>query len=609
MLGFTNDSGGAYGLEALYNEQLTGKNGLVVTAQNASGTDLMNFFQDYYDAEDGSDLHLTLDANIQTLCESYLQKGIEEYGILNGGFIIAMDCNNGAILGMASSPNYDLNHYSDVMDSILNADIEEAVSAAQAAGGDVDEARSQAYSAALYQQWRNKALNETYEPGSTFKTLVLAAALEEGVTSLSDSFTCTGSVQVADYTIHCSNKYGHGTQDLATAVGHSCNPAFIALGQRLGTEKFYSYLEAFGIVNADGSKTSTGIDLPGEESSIVWSKDSFGITELATASFGQRLQVTPIQLITAINAVVNGGYLYTPHVVDYIQDSTGTTTYTADTTPVRQVISESTSATCREILEGVVANGLTGKNAYRAGYRIGGKTGTSETLKEGEYIVSFMGFAPADDPEVIVLVAFENPDNGGIKNNMYSSTGYFISGGQMAAPVAGDLLVDILDYRNYGKEYTVNDLTGVDTIVPNLVGQDAATAAATAQQYGFTSRTVGEGDTVTAQIPASGTSIPQGGELILYFGEARPESEVTMPDLTGCTPEEAAQRLNELGLYMRATGASQNYNATTKAYDQSVAAGTAVQPGTVVTVHFNDTAIAGDGVERESEIGTIDRPG
>ena len=316
-----------------------------------------------------------------------------------------MDCNTGAVLGMASSPSYDLNNYSTVIDATLLDGLDEATQEYVEEGKDQETARQQAMTDAVYKQWRNKAINDTYEPGSTFKTLVLASALEGGVVTTSDTFTCTGSIQVADRTINCSNTDGHGFQDLAKAVGNSCNPAFITMGQRLGQETFYHYMEAFGIVNADGSPASTGIDLPGRSSSIVWPFDEFGITELATASFGQRLQVTPIQLISAVNAVINGGYYYQPYVVDYVEDAQGNVTYSADTTPLRQVISESTSETCRSLLENVVAGGLTGKNAYRAGYRIGGKTGTSETLKDvdgngvNEYIVSFLGFAPADDPE------------------------------------------------------------------------------------------------------------------------------------------------------------------------------------------------------------------
>ena len=599
IIGFANDNGGASGVELTLDEDLTGENGLVVTAQDGDGTDLLNFFQDYYDAQGGSDVHLTIDTNIQTMCESILAEGIERYNVLEGGFAIVLDCDTGAVRGMASSPNYDLNNYSTVIDTTLLAGVDEAAQAYVDEGMDAETAQQQAMTDAVYTQWRNKAINDTYEPGSTFKTLVLAAALEEGVTNPNDTFTCTGSIQVADREINCSNRSGHGTQDLATAVGHSCNPAFITMGQRLGQETFYNYLEAFGIVSQDGGATSTGIDLPGESTSIVWSLENFGTVELATASFGQRFQVTPIQLISAANAVVNGGYYYQPYVVDYVEDGDGNVTYSADTTALRQVISDSTSALCREMLEGVVANGLTGKNAYRAGYRIGGKTGTSETLKDvdgngvNEYIVSFLGFAPADDPEIIVLVAFDSPQNVGSKSYPVTADGEYISGGNMAAPSAGDLIVEILDYLDYGKQYTAEELAGADTIVPYLTGYDVATARQICQERGFTCRVEGEGDDssiVNYQIAQGGTYIPKGNELVLYIGDATPPESVTVPNLSGLTPEEAEQALNQAGLYMEATGASQYYTSATRAFDQSVAEGESVEPGSVITVTFRDSS-------------------
>lgn len=595
IVGFTNANGGAYGLEATFDEQLTGKDGLVVTAQNASGTDLMNFFQDYYDAEDGNDLHLTLDTNIQTMCESALKEGIERNEVLDGGFIIAMDCDTGAILGMASSPTYDLNHYSTVYDTSLLEDIDaraQEILAADTKGEKtLETAKSEAYAEALNAQWRNKAINDTYEPGSTFKSLVLAAALEEGVTSASENFYCSGSIHVADRDISCSKKTGHGSQDLATAVGNSCNPVFITLGQRLGTDTFQEYMEAFGILNFDGTAAKSGIDLPGEGASLWWDVEDFSIVNLATASFGQRFNVTPIQLLAAVNTVINGGYYYTPYVVDYAEDSEGNITYSADPTPLRQVISASTSETCREMLEGVVGNGLTGKNAYRAGYRIGGKTGTSETLVEGEYVVSFVGFAPADDPEVIVLVAFDNPNNVGTRSYPVTPGGQYISGGNMAAPVAGDLLVDILDYLDYSKQYTADELAGADTLVPYLTGCTVSYARQLAEEKGFTIRVVGEGDEASViqyQTAQGGYYIPKGNELVVYIGDATPPESVTMPDLTGMTPEQANEALTALGLYMKATGASKYYTEQTRVYSQSVAYGEAVSPGKVITVSFND---------------------
>lgn len=569
IIGFTNDNGGAYGIEAELDDELSGTAGLLVTAQNASGTDLLNFYQEYYDAESGSTVTLTLSTEIQKLCEEALADGIEKYDVQNGGFIIVMDCDSGAILGMASSPTYDLNSYSTIIDTVLQEEVE---------SGATSEAD------ALSEMWSNKALNYTYEPGSTFKSLVLAAALQEGVVDENATFNCTGSVTVSNWTIRCSDRSGHGHQTLAEAVGNSCNPAFISIGQSLGAETFYSYMERFGLME------STGIDLPGESSNVIWDLSSFGITELATASFGQRFTVTPISLITAINAVVNGGYLYTPHVVQSIVDSGGDTTYEADTTPVRQVISEETSQRCATILEGVVTS-FTGRNAYMSGYRIGGKTGTSQTLNDDEYVVSFVGFAPADDPEIIVLVAFDSPQVDAAGSN-YSTTGYYISGGNMAAPVAGQLIADTLDYLGYEKQYTDDDLSGVSVSMPALAGLSESEAAEALEAKDLTYRVVGDGETVTDQCPASGSALPSGSEVILYMGEEAPDDTVTVPDLIGMTVDQAKEALSELDLYMTATGSSSYYNSTTLAYSQSTAAGTEVERGSVITVNFADSAVA-----------------
>lgn len=611
IIGFTNAEGGAYGLEALYEEQLAGKAGLVVTAKNASGTDLMNFFQNYYDAEDGSDLYLTLDTTIQSYCESYLEEYCEKYDTQNGGLIIAMECKTGAILGMAMEPTIDLNNYSTITDETLLAQIEEdaqekmaeseervkaAIAQAEEDGTeltdeektvlDYDSAYKAAYAEALSSLWTNRAITDTYEPGSTFKAMVLAAGLEEGVIDENSTFDCTGSVMVGDWPnpIKCSSIYGHGHQTLAEAIGHSCNPALISIGQKLGKETFYSYLYNFGIMEP------TGIDLPYEGSSNVWPEDEFGIVELATASFGQRFNVTPIQLINAFNAVVNGGYLYTPHVVDSIVDENGNTVYEADTTPVRQVISEQTSKQCAEILEGVVTK-YTGKNAYMAGYRIGGKTGSAETLKEDETIVSFVGFAPADDPEVIVLVVFDRPKVSA-SGSKVSTTGVTISGGAMAAPVAGHLLADILDYQGYEKTYSEDDLTGALVSMPDLTDMTEAQAEQALNAKGLNYRTVGSGDQVTGQIPAYGRNVPQNSTVIVYMGEEAPTDAVEMPNLKGLTPEQALARLNQLGLFLRATGTSGYTSSSTTCISQDVDPGTKVNRGYVVTAQFADDSVA-----------------
>ena len=458
-LGFVNAEGGAYGIEAMYNDVLEGTSGRVVTTKTAAGTEMYNSYSEFVDAIDGYDLTLTIDATIQSYLEKTLEEGIQDYDVREGGFAIAMDPNTGAILGIASSPDFDPNNYSQVTDGLLlqqieeeSAQIYESLKANNTEGLTEEElqsqARSQAYSNAVNAQWRSKAINDRYEPGSTFKALVLAAALEEGVVSESDTFTCTGSVMVPGYDkpIHCSRRQGHGTQTLAEAVQNSCNPAFIAIGQRLGVDTFYDYFEAFGL------KEQTGVDLPGEASTQgnIWDRDVMTGVDLAVASFGQRVEVTPLQMIAAFASVINGGNLVQPYVVQSISTKDGTVVHNTEPQVVRQVISQQTSQTAAKILETVVSDG-TGGNAYVAGYRIGGKTGSSETGEEGRTIVSFMGFAPADDPQIIVLLAYDKPQEKE-SDPRYSTTGVYISGGNMAAPKAGPLIAEILDYLGIEKQ-------------------------------------------------------------------------------------------------------------------------------------------------------------
>ena len=611
VIGWVNpntENTGAYGIEAQYESVLAGETGRIVTAKNADGTQMLYQYENYYDGMDGCDLELTLDSKIQSFCENILAKGIEQFEVQDGGFCIAMDPNTGEILAWANSPTFDPNDPWAVSDPVLLqylADIEsgeytkeEAYQKALAEGATTEEARDTAISAAesevLYKQWANRSISSTYEPGSTFKSIVLAAALEEGVVSESSTFYCSGVAQVDGWSgapIQCSDRDGHGTQTLAEAVANSCNPAFIEIGQRLGAEKFYDYLEDFGFTEL------TGIDLQGESDSYIWSREFFtseiGISSLATASFGQRFNVTPIQLITAAASVINGGHLMQPYVMQSITDAEGNVVVSNEPTEVRQVISEETSQIAREILEKVVDGG-TGKNAYQAGYRIGGKTGSSETLENDHTIVSFLGFAPADDPQVIVLLAYDNPKPKA-EGSSYTSQGWYISGGQMAAPMAGELLADILDYLGVEKQYTEAELSGADTAVPGVVGLSAADAQTRLEKANFTVRTVGTGEVVTDQLPASGASIPGGSQVVLYLGEEKPKDLVAVPDLTGKTPEAARTALQELGLYIRVSGATGYYTSSTVAVSQSIAAGTEVERGTVVDVQFMDNNGEGAG--------------
>ena len=593
-LGFVNAEGGAVGIEAAYNDVLEGTAGRVVTTKTGAGTQMYNSYSEFIDAIDGYDLTLTIDSTIQAYAEKTLEEGIKDFDVRNGAFCIAMNPKTGAILAMASSPDFDPNNYSMVIDNILSTSMEEKGNAlfsqmkAQNTEGLTDaqlleKAQAQAYSDAVNTQWRSKAIDSRYEPGSTFKAIVLAAALEEGVVSESDTFNCTGSIMVPGYPkpIHCSQRRGHGHQTLAEAVQNSCNPAFIAIGQRLGVEKFYQYFQAFGMTE------KTGIDLPGEASltGANWGEDMTTV-DLAVASFGQRFEVTPLQMITGFAATINGGNLVKPYVVQSISTKDGTVVQNTEPTVVRQVVSQETSQRAAKILESVVSDG-TGGNAYVAGYRIGGKTGSSETDQEGRTIVSFMGFAPADDPEVIVLLAYDKPQEKS-PGSTHSTTGVYISGGNMAAPKAGPLIAEILDYLGVEKKYTKEESAAVDVTTPNVVGQTVKDAGTTLGKKNLKYRTVGEGDTVTAQIPAAGAAVPGGSTVVLYLGSAVPEQTGTVPDVVGLGYEAARSKLENAGFFMRASGASTYYGSATTAESQSVDSGTAAAIGTVVNVQFTN---------------------
>lgn len=593
-LGFVNAEGGAYGLEAAYNDVLEGTAGRVVTTKTGKGTQMYDNYSEFIDAIDGYDLNLTVDATIQSYLEKTLEEGIEEFDVREGAFGIVMDPNTGAILAIASSPDFDPNNYSQILDDVLNETLEsntnsiyEQLKTQNTENLTMEElmeqAKAQAYSQAWLSQWRSKAVNDRYEPGSTFKALVLAAALEEGLVTESDTFTCTGSVKVPGYpkAINCSKTApGHGTQTLAEAVQNSCNPAFIQIGQKLGIDTFYDYFEAFGLTE------QTGIDLPGEASAAdnIWPRDEMSGVDLAVASFGQRFTVTPIQMITAFAATINGGNLMQPYVVQSISSKDGTVIENTEPTVVRQVVSQQTSQRVVKILESVVSEG-TGSNAYVAGYRIGGKTGSSQTDEVGRTIVSFMGFAPADDPQVIVLIAYDHPQEDP-NNPKRSTTGVYISGGNMAAKKAGPLIADILDYMGVEKKYTEAESAAVDVSTPKVVGKTVSDAAAALEDKNLKYRTVGEGDTVTSQIPAAASAVPGGSTVILYLGDAVPEETGTVPNVVGLGYENAKKKLEEAGFFMRATGTSTYYGNASTAESQSVESGTVAAIGTVVDVQF-----------------------
>jgi stage V sporulation protein D (sporulation-specific penicillin-binding protein) len=591
-LGFVNDNGGAYGIEAVYNELLEGTAGRVYTTRTAGGTERFNTYANYVDAVDGYNLTLTIDATIQSYLEKTLEEGIEDFDIQGGAFAIAMNPKTGAVLGIASSPEFDPNSYSKVTDERLLAQMEtdknEIFEKLKAANTEnltdselMSKAEAQAYSNAVNTQWRSRAIDSRYEPGSVFKAVVLAAALEEGLVKESDRFFCSGSVQVVTETIHCSRRQGHLDQDLTKAVGNSCNPAFMEIGQRLGRDKFYQYFEAFGLME------NTGIDLPGEASlkNAIWPKEKMGPVELATASFGQRFEITPLQMICAFSAVINGGNLVKPYVVQTVTAQDGTVIQNTQTEVVRQVVSQQTSQRAANILEKVVSEG-TGGNAYVAGYRIGGKTGSSEVRLEKDHtLVSFMGYAPADDPQVIVLLAYDRPKPKEPGSD-WSTTGVYISGGNMAAKKAGPLIAQILDYMGIEKVYSAGESAAVDVSMPKVTGMSLSDAENALKKKNLKFRTIGEGDTVSRQVPAASASIPGGSTVILYLGDAAPEESAAVPDVTGMTYEGARAALEKAGFFMRASGVSTYYGNSTTAERQSVAGGDVAAIGTVVDVRF-----------------------
>ena len=596
VIGFVGlENKGLGGVEARYDSLLSGKNGYVMRSTTAAGTDMLySSYEDYVDAEDGQSLSLTIDSTIQYYIEKHLAQAVADYDIQNGAAAICMEVDTGAILSMASLGNFDLNDY-----QTISAEAEAEIRAAAQS----DEEYNELYSLAQQLQWRNKAISDTYEPGSTFKIITLAMALEEGVVSENSSFYCGGSMNVLGRgtPLKCWKYGGHGPQTLTQAVQHSCNVAFVNIGQLVGEEKFYEYAEGFGFIDrtADTSQqltAKTGIDLGGESGSIWWSEDVFcnpeNLSQLAAASFGQTFNITPIQLITAVSACVNGGNLMKPYLVQSVEDSDGNIISQTEPELVRQVISEETSASVRAILEQVVGDQKegTGHNAYVAGYRIGGKTGTStkttkEISGEKEYIVSFIGFAPADDPQIAILVLLDDPS---------SESGIYISGGQMAAPVVGKMMADILPYLGVEPEYSDSELAAADRTVPEVSGMSLTEARSALTEAGLNCRVIGEGDTVTDQLPRAGAVIASGSEVLLYAGQSPSPAEETMPDLRGLSYEAAKQALGSLGLYVTAG------NGVTDAQiqlvsGQSIAPGQSVEHGTVieVTLYENEASMLG----------------
>lgn len=566
VIGFTgSDDQGLEDIEYEYDSYLSGTPGRIITAQNARGTDMPFRYEQNVESEDGNNVYLTIDETIQSICEKYMQKGVEDNNVLNKGVCIAMDVNTGAILAMVTTDGYDLNNPYE----LSAKDKKKIKSTAKSK-------QAEAESAALSNMWRNKAVADTYMPGSVFKMCVASAALEENLVNEKTSFTCTGSIEVEGETIHCSNISGHGTQNFVEVISNSCNPAFIQIGQMLGAGKFRQYYQGFGFSD------KTGIDLPGEAEDSFWKEGKMGGVDLAVASFGQNFTITPIQMITACAAVSNGGYVVQPHVVSKITDSKGNVIKTVDKKIKRQVISDDTSKKMNEYLEynterqGAAAG-------YISGYKVAGKTGTTE--KRGvtkfessfseDYISSFCGYAPADDPQIAMLVFFDTPDG----------DAYY--GSQVSSPVFINIMSEVLPYLDVKTSYTDEELGYVDASAGDYTGVSVDEAKTAVEADGFTATVKGNGSTVISQIPTVSSGLQKGGSIVLYTDSNSQSETVSVPSLIGLSPDEVNDVASAYGLNVSFSGATTSSGTSSS---QNVEAGTSVSPGTVITVSFADSS-------------------
>lgn len=566
VIGFTgSDDQGLEGIEYEYDSYLSGTPGRIITAQNARGTDMPFRYEQNVESEDGNNVYLTIDETIQSICEKYMQKGVEDNNVLNKGVCIAMDVNTGAILAMVTTDGYDLNNPYE-----LSAKDKKKIKSTS------KKKQAEAESAALSNMWRNKAVADTYMPGSVFKMCVASAALEENLVNEKTSFTCTGSISVEGETIHCSNISGHGTQNFVEVISNSCNPAFIQIGQMLGAGKFRQYYQGFGFSD------KTGIDLPGEAEDSFWKEGKMGGVDLAVASFGQNFSITPIQMITACAAVSNGGYVVQPHVVSKITDSKGNVIKTVDKKVKRQVISDDTSKKMNEYLEynterqGAAAG-------YISGYKVAGKTGTTEkrgvTKLESsfseDYISSFCGYAPADDPQIAMLVFFDTPDG----------DAYY--GSQVTSPVFINIMSEVLPYLDVKTSYTDEELGYVDASAGDYTGVSVDEAKTAVEADGFTATVKGNGSTVISQIPTVSSGLQKGGSIVLYTDSDSQSETVSVPSLIGLSPDEVNDVASDYGLNVSFSGATTSSGTSSS---QNVEAGTSVSPGTVITVSFADSS-------------------
>ena len=594
VMGFVStDNVGSEGLEAYYDSYLQGTAGKVVTTKGNYGSEMLYTYEKYYDASDGDSLVTTIDQTVQHYLEKNLETAIEKYDILNGAFGIVMDVNSGQILAMANLGSYDPNNYQEIYDQELAEQLEEQYQDALLLDKDSEaykeamSAYNQAVAAERLRQWRNRCVSDGYEPGSTFKLVTLAAALDCGAVTENSTFYCGGHETFNDreQEVSCWKAAGHGMQTTMEALGHSCNIAFGHIGVNMTRKTFVEYFKAFGFLE------KTGVDLPGEASGLFWDENDFSVANLISASFGQTFRVTPMEQVRAIAAIVNGGYLLKPYVVSQVLDSDGSVVKTNERTVLRQVISEETSKTMRKMMEYVVTDGTAG-SAKTPGYRVGGKTGTSEKIdvfdENGnpveDKIVSFIGVAPIDDPKYVVLVALDTPNY--VAGTSYTPHNQYISGGLMAAPTVRDVFLDILPYLGVEPDYSSDDIRGVNITLPDVIGMTQDEAAKALSDKSITYRTVGAGDTVTDQLPSPGAEVPGNSEIILYFGNAvKTTEQVEVPNFVGYGIADVDYLATNAGLYIQAKGTDHRDEYVTVAY-QDIEPGTMVDRGTTITVEF-----------------------
>jgi len=591
VMGFVStDNVGSEGLEAYYDSYLQGTAGKVVTTKGNYGSEMLYTYEKYYDASDGDSLVTTIDQTVQHYLEKNLETAIEKYDIINGAFGIVMDVNSGQILAMANLGSYDPNNYQEIYDQALAGQLEAQYQDALLLDKDSDayqeamSAYNQAVAAERLRQWRNRCVSDGYEPGSTFKLVTLAAALDCGAVTENSTFYCGGHETFNDreQEVSCWKAAGHGMQTTMEALGHSCNIAFGHIGVNMTRKTFVEYFKAFGFLE------KTGVDLPGEASGLFWAEDKFSVANLISASFGQTFRVTPMEQVRAVAAIVNGGYLLKPYVVSQVLDSDGNIVKSNERTVLRQVISEETSATMCKMMEYVVTDGTAG-SAKTPGYRVGGKTGTSEKIdtydENGkpveDKIVSFIGVAPIDDPKYVVLVALDTPNY--VAGTSYTPHNQYISGGLMAAPTVRDVFLDILPYLGVEPDYSSDDIRGVNITLPDVIGMTEDEAAALLSGKSITYRTVGQGSTVSDQLPNPGAEVPGNSEIILYFGNAvKTTEQVEVPDFVGYGIADVDYLATNAGLYIQAKGTDHRDEYVTVAY-QDIEPGTMVDRGTTIT--------------------------